>query len=152
MPELLEPFIGKNSGAPKPGKRRQPGLPHSVFACPVGVRTDDSRVDLVVTQNASVNRLFLNRQECNGLRVRFEDESKGVGVCSKALLCGGHQGTDACGAGRLRLSIRQNATTQVLGAAREAVAIEVAWPSEEIKRVQIEPGRAEVVVNDLWNS
>ena len=34
----------KNNGAPRPGQRRQPRLPHSVFACPVGVRTDDSRV------------------------------------------------------------------------------------------------------------
>ena len=44
MPELLEPFIGKNTGAPGPGRRREPRLPRSVFACPVGVRTDDSRV------------------------------------------------------------------------------------------------------------
>jgi len=44
MPELLEPFIGKNTGAPKQGQRREPRLPRSVFACPVGVRTDDSRV------------------------------------------------------------------------------------------------------------
>jgi len=44
MPELLEPYIGKNTGAPRPGQRRQPRLPQSVFACPVGVRTDDMRV------------------------------------------------------------------------------------------------------------
>ena len=44
MPDLLERFIGKNNGAPKPGKRRQPRFPNSVFACPIGVRTDDSRV------------------------------------------------------------------------------------------------------------
>ena len=44
MPELLEPFIGKNTGAPLPGRRREPRLLRSVFACPVGVRTDDSRV------------------------------------------------------------------------------------------------------------
>ena len=43
MPELLEPYIGKNTGAPRPGQRRQPRLPQSVFACPVGVRTDDTR-------------------------------------------------------------------------------------------------------------
>ena len=44
MPELLEPYIGKNTGAPRPGQRRQSRLPQSVFACPVGVRTDDTRV------------------------------------------------------------------------------------------------------------
>ena len=108
----------------------------------------DGRVDLVVTQNASVTRLFPNRQECNGLRVRFEDESKGVGVCLRLCYADGTKGpTRVVQAGSGYRSA--NATTQVLGAAREAVAIEVAWPSGKIKRVQIEPGRAEVVVNDL---
>ena len=44
LAKLREPYIGENNGAPRPGQRRQPKLPQSVFACPVGVRTDDMRV------------------------------------------------------------------------------------------------------------
>jgi prepilin-type N-terminal cleavage/methylation domain-containing protein len=36
MPELLKPYIGKNTGAPRPGQRRQPRLPQSVFCLPGG--------------------------------------------------------------------------------------------------------------------
>jgi hypothetical protein len=41
--------------------------------------------------------------------------------------------------------------TQVLGAAGEVAAIEVAWPSGKKKRVPIEPGQSEVVVTELQN-
>ena len=40
-----------------------------------------------------------------------------------------------------------NATTQVLGAAGEAVAIEVAWPSGKKTTVPLEPGQAEAVLS-----
>ncbi len=38
MPKLLEPYIGKNTGAPDPKQRGKPRLPHSVFACPVALK------------------------------------------------------------------------------------------------------------------
>ncbi|HIL73976.1 MAG TPA: prepilin-type N-terminal cleavage/methylation domain-containing protein [Verrucomicrobia bacterium] len=44
MPQLLEPYIGKNTGAPDPKQRGKPKMPHSVFACPIGVKTEDPRV------------------------------------------------------------------------------------------------------------
>ncbi len=34
MPQLLEPYIGKNTGAPDPKQRGKLEMPHSVFACP----------------------------------------------------------------------------------------------------------------------
>ena len=40
-----------------------------------------------------------------------------------------------------------NATTQVLGAAGEAVAIEVAWPSGKKTTVPLKPGQAEAVLS-----
>jgi len=44
MPQLLKPYIGKNTGAADPKNRGKPRMPHSVFACPVGVKTQDPRV------------------------------------------------------------------------------------------------------------
>ena len=38
MPQLLEPYIGKNTGAPDPKQRGKSGLPHSVFACPIAMK------------------------------------------------------------------------------------------------------------------
>ncbi len=94
--------------------------------------------------------LVNTRQECNGLRVRFEDESKGVGVCPRLCYADGTKGpTRVVQAGSCYRSA--NTTTQVLGSAGEVAAIEVAWPSGKIKRVPIEPGQAEVVVTELQN-
>ena len=45
----------------------------------------------------------------------------------------------------------KDGATQVLGAAGEVAAIEVAWPSGKKKRIPIEPGQAEVVVTELQN-
>ena len=42
MPQLLEPFIGKNTGAPDPKQPGKSRTPHSVFACPVAMKTQDS--------------------------------------------------------------------------------------------------------------
>ena len=44
MPQLLEPYIGKNTGAPDPKNRNQTKTPHSVFACPVAIRTNDKNM------------------------------------------------------------------------------------------------------------
>ena len=41
MPQLLEPYIGKNTGAPDPKNRNKSKTPHSVFACPVAMKTRD---------------------------------------------------------------------------------------------------------------
>ena len=41
MPKLLEPYIGKNTGAPDPKQPDKSRTPHSVFACPVAMKTQD---------------------------------------------------------------------------------------------------------------
>tara|TARA_B100000809_G_scaffold158249_1_gene155547 strand:- start:99 stop:848 length:750 start_codon:yes stop_codon:yes gene_type:complete len=38
MPQLLEPYIGKNTGESDPKHRGKPRMPHSVFACPVAMK------------------------------------------------------------------------------------------------------------------
>jgi len=50
----------------------------------------DGRVDLVVTQNASVTRLFRNQLDAKGLRVRFDGAGSGVGVCLRLCYRGWH--------------------------------------------------------------
>jgi hypothetical protein len=107
-------------------------------------------VDLVVTQNASVTRLFRNQLDAKGLRVRFDGAGSGVGVCLRLSYKDGTKGPARVvqvGSGYRSA----NATTQVLGAAGEVAAIEVAWPSGKKKRVPIEPGQSEVVVTELQN-
>ena len=110
----------------------------------------DGRVDLVVTQNASVTRLFRNQLDAKGLRVRFDGAGSGVGVSLRLSYKDGTKGPARVvqvGSGYRSA----NATTQVLGAAGEVAAIEVAWPSGKKKRVPIEPGQSEVVVTELQN-
>ena len=110
----------------------------------------DGRVDLVVTQNASVTRLFRNQLDAKGLRVRFDGAGSGVGVCLRLSYKDGTKGPARVvqvGSGYRSA----NATTQVLGAAGEVAAIEVAWPSGKKKRIPIEPGQSEVVVTELQN-
>ncbi len=110
----------------------------------------DGRVDLVVTQNASVTRLFRNQLDAKGLRVRFDGAGSGVGVCLRLCYKDGTKGpARVVQAGSGYRSA--NATTQVLGASGEVVAIEVAWPSGKKKRVPIEPGQSEMVVTELQN-
>ena len=74
----------------------------------------DGRVDLVVTQNASLTRLFRNQLEAKGLRVRFDGEDSGVGVYLRICYTDGIKGpARAVQAGSGYRSA--NATTQVLG-------------------------------------
>jgi len=110
----------------------------------------DGRVDLVVTQNASVTRLFRNQLEAKGLRVRFDSADSGVGICLRLCYTDGTKGpVRVVQAGSGYRSA--NATTQVLGASGEVAAIEVTWPNGKKKRVPIDPDQSEVVVNELQN-
>jgi hypothetical protein len=95
----------------------------------------DGRVDLVVTQNGAATRLFRNQAEATGLRVRFGGEGQGVQV--RLVYADGTKGPARV----------VQATTQVLGAAGEAVAVEVAWPSAKKTSVPLKPGQAEVVLS-----
>jgi len=104
----------------------------------------DGRVDLVVTQNAAATRLFRNQLEANGLRVRLDGE--GAGVRLRLIYADGTRGpVRVVQSGSGYRSV--NATTQVLGAAREAVAVEVAWPGTAKTNVPLKSGQAEVVLS-----
>ena len=106
----------------------------------------DGRVDLVVTQNAATTRLFRNQAQARGLRVRFDGGVEGAGVCLRLCYADGTKGpVRAVQAGSGYRSA--NATTQVLGAAGEAVAVEVAWPSGKKTIVPLNPGQAEAVLS-----
>ncbi|MDC0319154.1 VCBS repeat-containing protein [Verrucomicrobia bacterium] len=94
----------------------------------------DGRVDLVVTQNAAATRLFRNQAETKGVRVSFGGE--GEGVQARLVYADGTKGPV-----RVVQSI-----TQVLGAAKVAVAVEAAWPSARKTRVPLKPGQTEVVL------
>jgi len=68
MQELLEPYIGETTGALKPRQSREPRLPRSIFACPVGVRSEDQQASMMVklfVKNDHVtymsNRMFLKK-------------------------------------------------------------------------------------------
>jgi hypothetical protein len=105
----------------------------------------DGRVDLVVTQNAAATRLFRNQAAARGLRVRIDGENNGVGVCLRLCYADGTKGpvrvVQAVAGYR-----SANGTTQVLGEAGEAVAVEAAWPSGRKTRVPLKPGQTEVVL------
>ena len=106
----------------------------------------DGRVDLVVTQNAAATRLFRNQAQARGLRVRFAGGGGGEGAILRLIYTDGTKGPARVvqsGSGYRSA----NATTQVLGAAGEAVAIEVAWPSGKKTTVPLKPGQAEAVLS-----
>ncbi len=106
----------------------------------------DGRVDLVVTQNGAQTRLFRNQAEARGLRVRIDGETNGVGVCLRLCYADGTKGpvrvVQAVAGYR-----SANGTTQVLGEAGEAVAVEAAWPSGKKTTVPLNPGQMEAVLS-----
>ena len=106
----------------------------------------DGRVDLVVTQNAAATRLFRNQAQARGLRVRFAVGGGEEGAILRLIYTDGTKGPARVvqsGSGYRSA----NATTQVLGAAGEAVAVEVAWPSGKKTTVPLKPGQAEAVLS-----
>ena len=80
----------------------------------------DGRVDLVVTQNAAATRLFRNQLETRGLRVRFAADVVGEGALLRLIYRDGIKGPARIVPSESRYR-SLNATTQVLGAAAEAV-------------------------------
>lgn len=90
----------------------------------------DGRTDLVIYQNGSKPKLFLNQAEHRGLRVRLqsgEGNRDGVGAILRLEL------NEKLGSARVvRLGsgfLSQNATTQILGEAEGTTALRVVWPS-----------------------
>ena len=107
----------------------------------------DGRVDLVVTQNAAATRLFRNQLETRGLRVRFAADVVGEGALLRLIYRDGIKGPARIVPSESRYR-SLNATTQVLGAAAEVIAVEVAWPSGKKTTVSLKPGQTEVVLTN----
>ena len=105
----------------------------------------DGRVDLVVTQNAAATRLFRNQNNSKGLRVRFEGGAGGEGVILRLVYADKTKGPAR--AVQVISGYRSaTVTTQVLGMAREAVAVEASWPGGRITTVPFKMEQAEVVL------
>ena len=69
MPQLLEKYIGKNTGAPDIKNRNEIKTPHSVFACPVAIKTNDKNMSSRFRSNDYVtyvwNHIFFNKNRCS---------------------------------------------------------------------------------------
>ena len=105
----------------------------------------DGRTDLVICQNGSKPKLFLNQAKRHGLRVQLQGGNgnrEAVGAQIRLELEGkpGPSRTVRLGSGFLS----QNSTTQVLGAAENATALLVAWPSGKKERYKLAPNQSEI--------
>lgn len=105
----------------------------------------DGRTDLVICQNGSKPKLFLNQAKHRGLPVRLqagEGNRDGVGAILRLESNGklGPARVVRLGSGFLS----QNATTQILGGAEEVTALRVAWPSGGSERFELTPGQAAI--------
>ena len=105
----------------------------------------DGRTDLVICQNGSKPKLFLTQVNRRGLRVQLQGSNgnrEAVGAQIRLELEGkpGPSRTVRLGSGFLS----QNSTTQVLGAAENATALLVAWPSGKEERYKLAPNQSEI--------
>ena len=83
-PQLLEPYIGKNTGAPDPKNRNKSKTPHSVFACPVAMKTRDKNMSNRFRNNDNVtyvwNHIYLNKSR-SSYEVRRPVSGRKSGEC-----------------------------------------------------------------------
>jgi hypothetical protein len=110
----------------------------------------DGRVDLVVTQNDGRTRLFANRTERAGIRVRLDGSPANRAAIGSSIRIGYDDGTKGprrdvqAGSGYWS----QNSAVQVLGVAEERtpMRIEVIWPDGYTSSVPVTPGRIDYVI------
>jgi hypothetical protein len=110
----------------------------------------DGRVDVAVTQNGSDTRLYRNRTERAGLRVRLvgpAHNGTGIGSAVRILYQDGARGPlreIQAGSGYWS----QNSATQVMGTApeRRPQSIEITWFDGTHQTVAVEEGRGTYVV------
>lgn len=110
----------------------------------------DGRIDLVVSQNAAVTRLFRNETEKQGLRVTLADGPSGnvSGIGSSIRLV---YGDDRRGAARYIQSgsgyWSQNSLTQVMGFYETPAYVEVRWFDGVIQTVPIEKEQFDMIIS-----
>ena len=84
MPQLLEPYIGKNTGAPDPKQRGGSKTTRSVFACPVAMKTSDAGMRSRFRHNNNVtyvwNHIYLTKSR-NSYEVRRPVSGRRAGDC-----------------------------------------------------------------------
>ena len=89
MPQLLEPYIGKNTGAPDPKSRNETKTPHSVFACPISIKTSDKNMSNRFRSNDYVtyvwNHIYLNKNR-SSYEVRRPVSGRKAGDCTNPTL------------------------------------------------------------------
>ena len=114
----------------------------------VGDFDGDGRVDLVVTQNGALTRLFHNVGARPGLRVRLEGPAgnpQGVGGVIRLKFAGHFGPAREVHAGSGYWS--QDSLTQVLGRPEEPKQIQVRWPGGRTTLAEVPAGAREVAVN-----
>ena len=83
MPQLLEKYIGKNTGAPDI-KNRNAKTPHSVFACPVAIKTNDQNMSTRFRNNDYVtyvwNHIYLTKDR-GSYEIRRPVSGRKAGDC-----------------------------------------------------------------------
>jgi len=127
----FEPVPGHVSGVTVYGEQRGAAL---------GDFNDDGRVDLAVSQNGAATKLYANRSEATGLRVRLEgppSNRAGIGSSVRLLYENGSAGP--------RREIRagsgyysQRSPEQVLGHSAPVEAIEVRWFDGRVDTVRVD--------------
>jgi hypothetical protein len=134
----LTPEDGQSSGLVVYGEQR--GAAHADFDA-------DGRLDLAVSQNAGLTRLFRNVGAKPGLRVRLVGPSgnpDGVGAQMRLVYGDGSGPLREVQAGSGYWS--QNGAVQVLGRANEPTTLWVRWPGGREQRVPLSAGQSEVTV------
>lgn len=134
----LTPMSGAQSGILVYGDQR--GAAVSDF-------NGDGRVDLVVTQNGAVTKLFENKNAAVGLRVRVQgspNNPDGVGVQLRIVYDTGMGPVREIQAGSGYWS--QNGAVQVFGLSGTPTAVWARWPGGAETRTAIPAGAREVIV------
>lgn len=135
----FEVLPGHESGVTLYGEQRGAAL---------GDLNQDGKVDLMVSQNAAETRLFLNRTENRGIRIKLEgpeENSSGIGAEIQLVYEDGTHGPKrfiSSGSGYWS----QNSTTQVLGYSGIPESIYVYWPDGHTQIEKIQNGMMDYVI------
>ena len=108
----------------------------------------DGRVDLVVTQNGALTRLYRNREAKPGLRVKVNAgpaNPTGVGAQVRLVFTDGTKGAVrpiTAGSGYWS----QDSATQVLGYKKPVQHLEIRWPDGQVTQKPVEKDAKEITV------
>ena len=134
----MEPVPGHVSGVKVYGEQR---------GAAVADFNEDSRVDLVVTQNGTETKLYVNASARRGWRVRLQGPDgnpDGVGALIRLVFGPRLGAVREVHAGSGYWS--QNGAVQVMGGPEPPSQVWVRWPGGKIATQDVEPGAREIVV------